>query len=300
MKKEKAFTRTELVVIVVLLLAALVLIPQCTHHVKETSFYPVRCMSNLYGIGRGVKMYQCEYQNLNPIVWPKEVQGQFGMGLYNQRGGTEITRWANPTFDDWTSQPTVGGCLYLLVRYEDVDPKMFVCPGAPDDEVMDFEAARKVAEKNGWEIEGWNDLRDFQSMANLSYSYNDPWASPMDSSASARLVLLADKSPAYDTQTGQRNEQADDGPVRNQDGDWDDDNGRNPRHGNSRNHGTRRQNVLFGDLHVHSRSEPTAGFKGDNIYTYWAGGMSSSEEQKKTGRWDQGHAVGYLDTYLGN
>ena len=137
-------------------------------------------------------------------------------------------------------------------------------------------------------------------MANLSYSYNDPWGNLGNSSTPSGVALLADKSNAYDTETGARNPKAGDSPIQNEDGSWDDEEGTNPRHGNSKNHRTKFQNVLFADFSAKGCKKPTVGISEDNIYTYLGNGSDSSNEQKRIGRWDQGHSAASKDAYLGN
>jgi hypothetical protein len=83
------------------------------------------------------------------------------------------------------------------------------------------------------------------------------------------------------------------------DGSWDDDGGKNDRHGNSKNH-MDCQNVLFADFHVKRCDTPTVGIGQDNIYTYWSNDEESSEAEKMLGLWDQGHPVKIEDSYLGN
>jgi len=304
MKNKRGFTLSELVIVSIvlfLLIAFLIIYPSLPSRCGDWS-PRIQCASQLNGIGKAIALYQNEYRDQNPIVWgEKEVKGTFGMGLYNMAGESSITRWVDPNFDDWENQPTVGGCLYLLIKYEDLDPIWFLCPKAPDDIDMFLEDAVTVCEKNGWAIpETFQDLNDFQSMANLSYSYNDPWKAPLDVTAGASLALVADKSNAYDTENGACNLKAGSFPVQNKDGSWDDDEAINPRHGNSRNHGTEDQNVLFADTHVKKCITPTVGIKRDNIYTHWSGGEKSTEMEKMIGRWDKGHAVKKEDSYLGN
>ncbi|MBN1764960.1 MAG: hypothetical protein JW860_06850 [Sedimentisphaerales bacterium] len=274
----------------------------------------VWCSGQLNGLGKAMMIYQNDNNEKYPIVWPDGTEGEFGMGLYNVAGGADNIRWVNPDFDDWEKQPTVGGSLYLLIKYVDVTPRAFLCPEAPDDEEMNLNEIIEVAMDNGYSIGTWEDLSDFQSMVNLSYSYNDPWKNPLDSTASANMPVMADKSNAYDTPTGDRNIKAGKFPLTgdNQNvgtekfcGGWDDTpiRGRdvpNLAHGNSRNHVTEVQNVLFGDTHVSKEATPNVGIDDDNIYTYWSDGEESTVRQKQIGRWDGGHAVTENDSYLGN
>ena len=295
---KKGFTIGELILVLFLLsLLLFVLFTVITNRIEENMFR-VRCSSQLRGIGQGFALYQIDFNGSNPVVWDNEMnKGQFGMGLYQ----ADQTRWANPDFKGWQNQPTVGGCLYLLVKYEDIVPIMFMCPDDEDAVRMDIVKAIGMAREQNWSaIESWEDLVDFESMANLSYSYNDPWKNLLNDQASANQVLIADKSNAYDTLTGVPNSAAGDSPVQNKNDSWNSKRGKNNRHGNSRNHKGEYQNVLFADLHVKKCTSPTVGIAQDNIYTYWSGGIESSQQEKSVGRWDQDHAITSEDSYLGN
>jgi len=113
--------------------------------------------------------------------------------------------------------------------------------------------------------------------------------------------LVADKNNAYATETGEPNPQAWLGPLENGDdwNDWSDNGGNNPRHGNSKNHGSNMQNVAFADTHVDRTRTPLVGIRQDNIYTRWPN-TDPTEDGIKCGRWDGGNAMHMDDDYLGN
>ncbi|MFC1783792.1 hypothetical protein ACFL02_09455 [Planctomycetota bacterium] len=244
-------------------------------------------------MGRTFVMYQGDYRDRFPYPWTTP-KGSFGSGLYNKKGEFKISRFLDPDWDDYENVQTVGLCLYLFVRHENTDPKSFLCPQAQNDEPMSLEEI--VRFRGDDKVEFFRDLRDFQSMANLSYSYQDPWST---FGVSEDTALLADKSNAYDTETGAPNQYASDFPIQNLDGAWGNNKDQNSRHGNSRNHRGEYQNVLFMNWSVKKFDTPCVGLAGDNIYTYWTNnGFLKSD--KLIGRWDKGHARDRLDSYLGN
>jgi len=298
MKNVFISTISELVVVLVTLGIILLIV----NNVFPTYRRYDRCAVNLKGIGTAFMLYMNDYEGQMPVTWSRDAPVHtFGRSLYNKPNETKITRWANPNFSDWDNQGSVGANLYLLVRFEDMVPKMFLCPSSRHYYEMDLYDAIDVCDENGWpQPKNYSDLNDFQSMRNLSYSMNDPWAVPLNDHSPANLVVMADKSNAYDTDTGRRNRRAKTSPHRNRDDSWDDNDGKNRRHGNSANHDTQYQNVLFMDGSVKKCDQPTVGIAQDNIYTYWSGGANSAHKQKTLGRWDKNHAQAAKDSYLGN
>ncbi len=296
----KGLTKVEVLIIgVVILLSALILLPVIGR--SRAMAKRQTCQENLHTIAVNLHYYVCENQCMYPIIWNDDVRpdAQFGMGLYNAPDATTCTRWVNPDFarswnspvsliSHWNQEPTVGGCLYLLIRTEDCQIQNFLCPADPLSRQMDWAQIESVCQSRGWIVpEDEKYLNDFHSMANLSYAYNDPWANPLDDSATSAMVLLADRNPAYATVTGGINPQAGAAP----DG--------ISRAGNSPNHRFSGQNVLFADLHVRWCPTPLAGIQDDNIYTHWDI-PDRDKSDKRIGFWNQGHAQSLMDAYLGN
>jgi len=260
-------------------------------------------------------MYQNEFKDKLPKPWNRtssddpSLPGWQGFGSAGRPGGDfnrldqyDLDYFCNPEWYENVYSPdqniqNVGLCLYILVKNEGTDPKSFLCPNAATDQEMSLESISNWAwDSRGWKIEFWKDMNNFQSMYNLSYSYHDPWSSYELQEDSP---LMADKSNAFNTEIGIRNPNAGDYPVQNPDGTWHDNEGSNPQPGNSRNHKTECQNVLFMNSSVKRGETPLMGVNGDNIYTYWPKD-SPSDLYKFIGRWGKGRAHGRADSFLGN
>ena len=302
----KAFTLKELIVVlVVLIIVALffVIYPASTRIAELRN--RVSCASSLRSIGNAVAMYQNDYDKKNPIPWSDKVtKAGFGTGWYNTKGANTYTRCLDTTWKDWDKQPTVGGCLYLLVKYEDIKPDRFICPSAIHDDFMDINETVIIYNIN---VEDWTDLNDFQSGCNLSYSMNDPWENPLDASSRDAsspedMPFLADKSNKFDTETFSERPHTGNSPNYKITGFWTDQGdkeGSDEGHGNSNNHNTECQNVLFAGNHVERFETPTVGIDGDNIYTRWDESVSPID--KKIGKWGKGlFSADKNDAYLGN
>jgi len=299
MEHRKGFTRFELLVVFIIVLFLFItlyfLIPPGKKLAKK-----VQCASQLQGIAHGLHMYHCDYGCQNPIPWNKTkvTKAGFGTGWYNAKGSNTYTRWYDTEWKGWDNQPTVGGCLFLLVKYEDVAPKAFVCPSDMKGEEMDLQYSMALNPK----IKDWSDLNDFQSGYNLSYSMNDPWGNPLNASSSSDIPFLADQSNKFDTETFSERPHTGSGPNYKSTSYWTDEgdkSGSDEGHGNSNNHKTVCQNVLFMGEYVKDFQTPTVGIDGDNIYTRWDESVSPVDTQ--IGKWGKGiFSADRKDAYLGN
>jgi len=343
MRRTKGFTLVELLVVIGIIALLVSILMPALGRARELA-KRIQCASQLNGIGKAIMMYQNEYRDANPKAWRSNRNNAWGFGgngsdtEYNAPEGLNTnTSWCNKNPDPpyhSRNRQSAGSCLYLLVKHEDVDPKMFVCPSAPEDRVMGLDEAIQYALDAGLpDIELWEDLNDFGFSNHLSFSYNDPWNRALDSSASASLVLAADKSPAYDydddTYGFLKNPGSKVMPKTGDDenmgtdlfsGTWDDTSilageTTNMQHGNSKNHQVEMQNVLFADTHVKRYSNPCVGVAEDNIYTYHDSARAISLlAPKMLGSWGTGSGGcgdGFMydsviggpddnDSYLGN
>lgn len=299
------FTRTELLVVLAITALLLFFVKFFSHSGPDRYLaYRIKCGAQLKGIARATDMYRNDYNDFNPIPWTDKVQKVgFGQGWYNAKGSTKITRWCDPAWKDWDNTPTVGGCLYLLVKYEDVSPKTFVCPLAREDEEMDLDDAKEVCKLNGWDIPAdFAALNDFQSGCNLSYSMNDPWGNPLEASSPEDIPFVADKNNKFDTETFSERPYTGSGPHYQRTDYWTDEkdtSGSDEGHGNSNNHETKDQTILFMGGHMEQIGTPTVGIDGDNIYTRWD--ESVNPVDTKIGKWGKGiFSADEKDAYLGN
>jgi prepilin-type N-terminal cleavage/methylation domain-containing protein len=337
MRRTKGFTLVELLVVIGIIALLVSILMPALGRARELA-KRIQCASQLNGLGKAITLYQNEYRDANPRPW--RTGGNWGFGgtggntLYNDGAnlgnppGIGKPRWANGNFD-FDNASSVGGCLWLLVRHEDVDPKMFICPSAPNDREMNLEDAIEVAIQSSFDaVENWSDICDFQDGYSLSYSFNDPWNRPLDSSASASMALMADKSNAYDTSDFHINDgDCGQSPLAypapnmanlgtpNPDCQWDDDEGANPGHGNSNNHQSECQNVMFADTHAKKFNTPLVGVRDDNIYSFATANTPANQPftYYMIGQWRfSGNGDGFMydqagvggpeddDSYLGN
>lgn len=319
MKKRRGFTLVELLVVIAIIALLVSILMPALGRARELA-KRVQCSSNLGALGRSFVMYQGEYRDRMPKRWVINM-GRFGgttpAGDFSIPNQYNLNRYFmnkmwQPALDP-NNRQNVGLCLYLFVRHENTDPKSFLCPSAEYDFEMSLEEIQlKSAGVYGPinKVEFFRDMQNFHSMYNLSYSYHDPWNTH---GVQEDTAILADKSNAFDTATGVYDPIVMQASPQNMPlygnlygNTWTDNEGTNKAHGNSRNHRTEVQQVLFMNWSVKKFENPLCGLAGDNIYTRWQGtGPKFSLLEKQTlGKWglmpNFPHARSRSDSYLGN
>ena len=303
MRNKRAFTLIELLVVVAIIALLVSILMPALGRARELA-KRVQCASNLSGLGKSFALYVNDFEESYPRPWAvDDTTNGCGFGYiadadprtayrpiegtasrYTRKGELwEIDTSTTPRGNRWeTVASTAGGCMFLLVRYEDAVPKQFVCPST-DQVDLDMEKAKEDA-ADPCNLDGPDDLIDFKSGEQVSYSYHDPWYGLLNAGSPGSMASMADRSPAFDNAYCAFNDGrtiTTDGPVtlENVGGApaWDstrdtvaatEDQG-GASHGNSNNHNTECQNVLFVGYDVQRPQTPACGVGDDNIYTAW-------------------------------
>ena len=299
MKRRKGFTLIELLVVVAIIALLVSILLPALGRARELAKRIV-CSSQLAGIGRSIALYLNDYEDDYPTIHTGQPATAgyvvYGGGRYNAPGDMTVAdpagpkdRWCDPEwktldYDEWKDPdnwptawrevPTVGGCMYLLIKLEDLVPEMFRCPSADNDVEMDMSGVAALAAYSGM-INSWRDLRDFSTARNMSYSMHDPFGNfRANGSAQSDLAVLADQNPAYDTDGGSTDTAITTAAL-------DIDTLKDQL--NSKNHGGDIQNVLHVGSNVSKEDSPDCGISNDNIYTRWDDGASDDETKKSVG-----------------
>jgi prepilin-type processing-associated H-X9-DG protein len=256
--KSKKLTAVEILVVVFMCLFLLVVIGPASQK-SQFDAYRIECSKNLSLIGKAMLIYANDYDGELP------------------RSGGRNSLWT-PIIPDWQARNRFGAyrlaadgsggggsissCFYLLVKYAEVAPKSFVCPG--DSGTTEFKLA-DVDAGEGRLIELW----DFgpEPSRHCSYAYHMPFSLyRLTTSSEPGMAVAADRNPWINSLAGEPKDMA--GPPP-----FDPEGGREAvKAGNAIAHDEEGQNVLFLDGHVVFEEHPFCGMKKDNIYTYWDGG----------------------------
>ncbi len=218
------------------------------------------CGRNLAGIGKAMIDYSNDYNDEFPRA-----------GGPNTKWGITANWQANNLSDafglkDGDGQATISASLYLLVKYEDVTPKCFVCKG--DSGTREFKPT-KYGIRDRELIEFW----DFgpEPWKHCSYSYHmsyGPYA--LTTSNLPGMVVAADRNPWIESPAADAkiwaNFQPDLLPIFTG-------TAKQARYGNAIAHQEDGQNVLFVDSHVDFERRPYCGIDDDNIYTHLPQGI---------------------------
>ena len=217
----------------------------------------MRCGSNLAQIGRAMLLYNSDFGDLR-------FQEAGGPGTVWQ---SKINNWqADNRIDAFGLKPdgtggsaTISSSFYLLVKYADVNPKVFICPADPKS--RPFKASDY---KSGMNDE---DAWDFgpEPTKHYSYSYHLPYGQyALLDTFDPDVAVAADRNPWLDPYTDTTGFKWDSQTMTRRR-----ENIKRYMKGNSGLHKREGQNILFMDNHVSFEKASFCGVNDDNIYTYW-------------------------------
>ena len=249
--KKSAFTLADLlVVIATIALLMSVLIPALAR-LRQRAFR-INCGANLSQIGKAMHFYANDYNNDFPRA-----------GGPNSKWGCTSNWQAHNLSDAFNlkhgdGQATISASLYLLVKYEDVAPKSFICK--TDSRTTELKPA-----KYGVRDKELIDLWDFgpEPAKHCSYSYHLPYGKySLTVSNLPGMAVVADRNPWIQSPFAKAKDFSKFDP-----------NGTNEQisNGNTTAHKDDGQNVLYVDEHVTFEKKSFCGINDDNIYTFCSG-----------------------------
>jgi len=253
----KKFGPVEVLVLVFVCLFSLAVIGPATQ-MSRFEAYRIECGDNLSQIGRAMLLYANDYEDELPrsggrnSVWAPIIPD---WKTYNRFGAYGLSA------DGSGGSANISSCFYLLVKYAEVTPRTFICPG--DVGTTEF----KLSDVNIGFVGQLIDLWDFgpEPSRHCSYAYHMPFGVyALSMSDDPGLAIAADRNPFMDSPAAFAKVYPyifmPDGRKENID------------YGNAIAHEEEGQNVLFLDGHVAFEDHSFCGINNDNIYTNWDGG----------------------------
>jgi len=289
--KRKGFTLVELLVVIAIIALLMGILMPALAQVRRLA-QRIMCGTNLSAIGKAMNVYSNDNEEEFPrsggraSIWDKTTQGGKILkwdAVASASKSAEMLAFGDPP----NKEATIASCFYLLIKYTDATPKVFVCRGDIDTATFKLSDATSPVTP----LTDLVDAHDFGSKdstgkvpgAYCSYSYHLPFnhsnpgagnttCNAISSSSSSASPLCADRNPfldknaltVYITTSGLRVKTDEEDPAWKSAAFYDADGVRN-----SAAHQREGQNVLYVDAHVDFEKVTNCGIENDNIYICW-------------------------------
>ena len=279
----KKLTIAEVVIVVLVCLFLLGIVPPAFQNTRRDSSR-ITCRRNLSVIGKAMIIYANDYDDELPRAGGRNSTWSFG--LSNWMADNRFAAYGLSA-DGSGGIATITSSFYLIVKYAEVSPKTFICPG--DEGATEFKPS-DYGERDSDILKFW----DFGLLpsGHCSYSYHMPYGLyTLTTSSEPSMAVAADRNPWISSSAAKGKD-----PtllsMYNPEGSRE-----AVKIGNAIAHDEEGQNVLFLDGHVNFEETPFCGINGDNIYTYWDGGDIRRGGLPMPG---VSEPMGRLDSYLVN
>ena len=273
--KRRGFTLIELLVVIAIIALLIGILMPALVRVRQLA-QRVACGANLRGIYTAMMVYTNDYDEQFP-----RAGGPGGSWSQITYKWDTIGPQANP--DNYA---TVGACFYLLIKFADATPKLFLCKGDSDAKVFKLlsflPTPACVQLADAWDFgtypEGY-----------CSYALHMPYNEyGLSTSSEPGIAVAADRNPflgshghtAVTIGTG-ANDFDYDGTVDQQ------------KNGNCYSHQKDGQEVLFNDGSTSFEKRSFCGIDDDNIYTWWGAAMWPNEQARLEGTVPIAHNTNY-------
>ena len=250
-RRRSGFTIVHLLVVIALCLVLVAFLIPTTHGTR-CGGNRVKCQSNLSQIGKALLLYS------------NENKGRFPQTHWVPGAPISLTNDGFADAKPFDVAPTPGttnnipAAMFLLVRTQDLTTEVFTCPsGASEKDQLANLPADKRGNFTGTGQPGGSVVN------NVAYSFVNVYPSDAALKKKYQTFITAFSSDFAIA--------ADISPLPTDDPLWKTLNTNSPRavvmKGNSRNHDSDGQNVLYADGHAEFQQTPLCGTQRDNIYT---------------------------------
>jgi prepilin-type N-terminal cleavage/methylation domain-containing protein len=275
---KKGFTLVELLVVIAIIAVLLSVLMPSLAKVRNLADRMV-CSTHLSDIGKSMMMYSQEHNNKYPTAGtPASVWSKKGY----------IAKWDGKDAKEaygTKNEVTVTASIYLLIKYQNMDAKIFTCEGdkdmtlfKPSDYITTATAGGAGATATS--TKSMADYWDFgpNPGQHCSYAYQMPYSNySIDSTATPSSPIMADRNLYLDKNALDFTSDTRIPDPCLSSGEYKD----SGLKGNAALHERKAQNVLFMDGHVASMATPTCGYNNDNIYRAWNSKNTPTEEEKQ-------------------
>ncbi|MBU1260863.1 MAG: prepilin-type N-terminal cleavage/methylation domain-containing protein [Planctomycetes bacterium] len=279
--KKKGFTLVELLVVIAIIAMLLAILMPALSKVRLLA-QRLMCGTNITGIGKAMLAYSSDdkYESF-PVAGSAGATWNRGIGGIE---GENSFEWRNVRFEDTLTNQrvTLNAHLYLLVKYADVPPEQFICPGSDQKK---FELNKYNLTEVSPVPTNLTEVWDFGSKdddapdgargkGHQSYSYQLPvkllssqtgGVFAVTATSSLMKPIMADRSPFWQDPMGTAStaylyvwDAANDKVFAS-----------SVPAGNATYHQKEGQNVLYADIHAKFEKQANCGVESDNIYTTW-------------------------------
>jgi hypothetical protein len=281
----RSFAKAGIVIPFLSFFFLLILIPALAR--VKTFAYQMVCGMNLSQIGMAMLLYAPEYRDefprsgSNTSAWTGKIYNWKGI---NRKEAFDLKA------DGTGGRVSISSCFYLLVKYADVEPKMFVCSA---DGAKVWNPAKDDGTSS--DITHYWDF-GFIPRDNCSYSYHLPFGNPyyLTTSSEPGMAVAADRNPFIENASGFKKNFTLYNPTGTRD---------QIKNGNSTAHRSEGQNIMYLDAHVEFIKNPDCGIKQDCIYTCWSAAVNPTDIRKGIAPVDNSATVvpkSKTDSYLVN
>lgn len=269
-RKHRGFTRLDALVVAAVCLAFVLLVP-VLHAMTQEHYFRTVCAARIAEIGKTMFVYA----NDNETALPRAGGPTTSWGL--------VENWQAPTrqlafgtaADGRGGRATISSSFYLVVKYCEARPRLFLCPG--DKGTTEFEVSDAGVSADFELARAWDFGPAQVSSKSCSFSYHLPYGGyALTTSRDPNLAVAADRNPWFPSPAAAPASFAEFAP------DLPGYAGATPstaRVGNAVAHGKDGQNVLFLEGGVTFEGRPYCGVNKDNIFTT---GPSSKGMQAST------------------